>query len=197
MKLSDIGRYYKSTQGIYLSDSGGRRVVDKMADLSLNRAHAEWSGTDQPEYKHDKIIVGQDLYVSELYPSVATVGSATITRVPKHYLLIAPEPIKAVQLSGSTLRVLGGTTIYEITGVQGQAGDLTLSPGIYEAVIGDDIPISSDQDIKEYFEMITRGTSIAVSADDLTIDRSGYEPISVGVEWNQGDPSTILTVIYD
>lgn len=50
MKLSDIGRYYKSTQGIYLSDSGGRRVVDKMADLSLNRAHAEWSGTDRPEY---------------------------------------------------------------------------------------------------------------------------------------------------
>src|SRR5690625_359107 len=33
-----------------LSDSGGRKVVDKMFDVSLNRRIIEWSGTDRPEY---------------------------------------------------------------------------------------------------------------------------------------------------
>lgn len=33
-----------------LSDSGGRKVVDKMFDVSLNRRIVEWTGTDRPEY---------------------------------------------------------------------------------------------------------------------------------------------------
>jgi len=50
MKLSKVYRYYKSTQGLYLSDSGGRQVVDKWGDLSLNRGHVEFAGSDRPEF---------------------------------------------------------------------------------------------------------------------------------------------------
>jgi len=190
MRLSDVKRLHVASQGLYLSGDS----VTRWADLSLEADDMTFSD-NHPSYSHRGVLVAEGLDLGDLPASIATVGTGTLTRVPRHYLLVGYAPVKAVQVSGSTLRILSGTVIYEFQNV-GMQGSAALSPGAYEAVMMDEATLSSDQQIARYFEALTRGTSIAVPAGELTIERD-VDFQMTGIEWDQHASATALSVVTD